>query len=386
MEDKKKILLIGGSGIISSCICNLAIKEGMQVTIVNRGKRKKFINPGANLIIADVRNESVEELQSKINVAEYDVVMDFITYNTQQLKKIIQIVGNYCRQYIFVSSATVYRDEGKNHIYNEQDAIGNESWQYSIEKSQCEWYLEKNKALFDFEYTVVRPYVTYGVTRIPYQIAPLEYYTVINRILMKKPIPITGLNTQCTVTNSDEFAVGAVGLFLNKEAYGEAVHITASCSTTWKNIIDIIARRYNVNVTYIDIPMEYLEKQKNLGFDYEELKGDKSRNMIFDNAKIKKLVPEFKGEVKIEDSITKILDFYDNNKNNRKINYIWDGRIDKLINMYSKNYFKNKEKASFKQYINPLSFKDKLKYFIGRYEIPYILCKKGHEIQKSLKK
>lgn len=35
-----KILMIGGTGIISSEICSLSIERGHDVTIVNRGKEK----------------------------------------------------------------------------------------------------------------------------------------------------------------------------------------------------------------------------------------------------------------------------------------------------------------------------------------------------------
>ena len=162
MEYKKKVLLIGGSGIISSSICNKAVDEGMQVSIVNRGRRKKFINENANLIKADIRNESIDDLREKINVAQYDVVMDFITYNTQQLKKILSVIKGNCKQYIFVSSATAYKECDEHHIYRDDDPIGNESWKYSVDKSECEWFLARHKEELGFEYTIVRPYVTYG--------------------------------------------------------------------------------------------------------------------------------------------------------------------------------------------------------------------------------
>ena len=92
-----KILMIGGSGIISSEICNLAICNGDSVTIFNRGKRKETINPSANLIIGDIRNEAVEAIKDKLEYS-YDVVIDFISYTPSQLKKTLDITADRCKQ------------------------------------------------------------------------------------------------------------------------------------------------------------------------------------------------------------------------------------------------------------------------------------------------
>lgn len=106
-----KILMIGGTGIISSEICSLSIERGHDVTIVNRGKRKSLINEKAHLIVADVRQESAEQIKEKIGQSSYDVVVDFISYNVGHVKKMLDVVSNKCKQYIFISSATVYKEK-----------------------------------------------------------------------------------------------------------------------------------------------------------------------------------------------------------------------------------------------------------------------------------
>lgn len=61
-----KILLIGGSGIISTEVCKLAIDQGNEVYILNRGKRKRFIHESANLVVADIRSESEENIRKNL--------------------------------------------------------------------------------------------------------------------------------------------------------------------------------------------------------------------------------------------------------------------------------------------------------------------------------
>ena len=88
-----KILMIGGTGIISSEICSLSIERGHDVTIVNRGKRKSLINEKAHLIVADVRQESAEQIKEKIGQSSYDVVVDFISYNVGHVKKMLEVIN-----------------------------------------------------------------------------------------------------------------------------------------------------------------------------------------------------------------------------------------------------------------------------------------------------
>lgn len=378
-----KILIIGGTGIISSEICSLAIKRGHDVTIVNRGNRKAFIHEKAHLILADIRKESVEELRKKLEQNVYDVVIDFISYNVSHIKKMLKVINGKCMQYIFISSATVYKDKVSG-LYIEDDEIGNDKWQYCMEKSECEWYLENNKETLGCKYTIIRPYVTYGKTRFPCQIAPIEYYTIINRIINGKPILICGRDTKCTVTNSKEFAIAAVGLFLNPKAYGEAFHITASRDTTWGNVIETIGRKLDCKVDFVDIPIDYLLHKKNIGIDMAELVGDKSRNMVFDNSKIRQAVPEFKGEISFDTGIDDTIKYYRENVKARKINYIWDARVDRIILDYLKDNRIAYKKESLKQVSSEYyGMKERVLYQVGKSDFIYTLTKKLKNVLKK---
>ena len=90
---------------------------------------------------------------------------------------------------------------------------------------------------------------------------------------------------------------------MNPKAYGEAFHITAGSETTWGNIVETIGKKLNHRVNLVDIPIEFLQGKKNIGIDIAELSGDKSRDMVFDNSKIRDAVPEFKGEISFDNGI-----------------------------------------------------------------------------------
>jgi len=366
------VLLLGGTGILSTEICSIAIERGYEVTIVNRGNRKNRINLQANLIIGNLKEESIEVLREKLNGEDFDVVVDFITYDVRQLKRSIEMISGICKQYIFISSATTYLDADNNLPLTENSPIGNTGWKYSLDKAQCEWYLQENKEQFSFAYTIIRPYVTYGKTRIPYQVIPIEYYTLINRIMLNKPIPIFGENVRCTLTNASEFAVGTVGLFKNQKAFGEAVHITADTTTTWKEVIKELGGKLEREVILVDLPLKCLDKGSlKLGFDVDEIRYDKGRTMVFCNEKIKRLVPEFKGSITLSQGIDASLDYFKENYYVRKINYAWDARIDRLLAQYSTP---NKG-LNLSGYGKSCSLRERLIYTLNRYDFLYYISK-----------
>ena len=359
------ILLIGGTGIISSEICDLSILNGHNVVIINRGRRKSFLNEKAELIIADIHNESIDVLKEKIKGYRFDIVIDFISYNPNQLKKAIECFAYGCKQFFFISSATAYK-EGVSKIISENCPLQNTLWKYAQDKADCELYLRNN--VFPFSYTIIRPYVTYNKTRIPYQFCPSAYYTLINRILCGKPIPIYGENVKCTVTSSREFAVGVVGLYNNHKAFNEAFHITSDNTTSWEHIIYVLGNKLNKTIDLVSIPdKELLRGNKVLGWNVDEIIGDKGRNMVFNNEKIHDAVPDFKGSVTIDEGIDESLNYYLDNKKNQIIDYAWDARIDNLVTRVRGSSYK----CNISSYNNKLSKNDIIKYIVNRYNSLY---------------
>ncbi len=377
-----KVLLIGGSGIISSEVCARCVEQGIDVTILNRGRRKAFIHSGAAEIIANVREDSETSLKQKINGQQWDVVVDFITYNVRQMKKSLDVFADCCTQYIFISSATAYIDVDKT--IDETVPVGNDKWQYSYDKSKCEEYLREKASEYGVQYTIIRPYITYNKTRIPYQFAPIEYYTIVNRILCGKPLPICGENVKCTLTSSKDFAVACEGLFLNENAYGESFHITSDCEMTWKEVAETIAAELGMPVSLVQIPQETLALGSHkLGFDVDELTGDKSRNMVFCNRKIKMAVPQFTGKIAFDEGVKESLAYYNDNSDKCIVNYAWDGRIDNLLASVLKG---KKYKYDKNTYTSKMSAKDKIIYTINRYNCLWQMYKFLKSIKSFVKK
>lgn len=349
------VLLIGGTGIISYEVCLACLDKGFNVTIVNRGKHKREIPVNVNVIIADIRNESEADLLQKFSGCDFDVVIDFISYNIHQMLKTIHCLN--FKQYIFISSATIYKEK-EEHKYVEDDPKENDGWDYCIKKRLCECELQKQSKERDFYYTIVRPYVTYDNNRFPYQISPLDYYTIVHRIKNNMRIPICGLNSKTTLTHSKDFAIGLVGLIDNSSAYNEDFHITSDSLVKWADVAEELARCYGTHCHFVDFDKSYLINQKNTVINIAEILADKSRQMMFDNSKIKKAIPDFSADRNIAQSINGIYNYFEN-YSNKKINYLWSGCLDRMIKDYSG------EKISYKAYPDA-SIQDLIMYWIGK--------------------
>lgn len=260
----------------------------------------------------------------------------------------------------------------------------NNQWSYSSNKIKCEELLADNYKTTRQDYTIVRPYVTYSKKRIPFAVIPGRQWTLANRILNDKPVLLwDDGKARCTLTQTKEFAIGIVGLFLNKNAYEEVFNITTNDSLTWKEALIDIANALGKEVIIANIPTSFIIKELK---EYKGvLLGDKGLDREFDNAKIRKVVPEFNPKIKFEEGIKETINYYESNPKARKVDYIWDGRIDATIEKYyKKNKMKyDKNKLSAKGYKYKLNSIDKLYYYIGRNKIMYILYKL---IRKVLKK
>ena len=94
-----------------------------------------------------------------------------------------------------------------------------------------------------------------------------------------------------TITFNEDFAKGFIGLIGNLHAIGEAVHITTDESLTWNQMAQVVAEELNVSYRPYYIPTDVLvslEPELNGG-----LNGDKRHSVIYDNSKLKQLVPGY---------------------------------------------------------------------------------------------
>lgn len=378
-----KVLLIGGTGILSTDIVEESLKRNYEVYIINRGNRNNDIDSRVKVIIGDIRD--AEQIKEKIKKEQFDVVIDFLSFNKQQLQNTLDIFENKCDQFIFISSATVYRKTKKGEKITEKTELINDVWDYAQGKIECEELLKENYKKNKQCYTIVRPYVTYSNRRIPFAIIPSKQWTLANRILLDKPILLwDGGKAICTLTQTKDFAVGIVGLFKNPKAYQEDFHITTDYTLSWRKALEDIGKALEKKPVIADIPSNFIAKYMP---EYTGvLFGDKGLDRVFDNSKIKNAVPEFNASTKFEDGIKETIQYYKEHPEIQGIDYSWDAKIDSVISKYYKSIKKkdyDKNKLTIKSYNTKLNLKEKIKYTTYRNMFIYKSIKKIKNIIKG---
>lgn len=325
-----KVLFIGGTGIISSACSELAISKGIDLYHLNRGISTAIRKiDGVKTIKADINK--VEECKKAIEDHHFDVVVNWIVFEKEQIKRDVKLFGGKTDQYIFISTAAAYQKPPLSLPITENTPLKNPYWEYARKKIACEEELMRAYQKKDFPITIVRPSHTYDKTLLPL----VGGYTVLHRLINKLPVIVHGDGTSLwTLTHHRDFAVGLVGLLGKEKAIGEAYHITSDEWLTWNRIYKLIAKALNVEAEIIHIPSEIIAKydDKQLG----GLLGDKANSLIFDNSKIKEMVPEFDARIPFEQGAKEIVQWYKENEKNFEIDQELNALTNRMIKDFSK--------------------------------------------------
>ena len=347
---------------MSGAVVKEAIRQGIDVTIVNRGRKSKVVPEGVNVIISDYRNKEV--MQSALQGKHFDAVIDFICFNKNQIEYSVDLLSPYCTQYIFISSACVYNYELPG-VKSEDDEKVLKQWEYSVNKWECECFLTEIAKQKDINYTIIRPCITYDDSRIPYGIAPMYGYhwTLVSRILAGKPIiRWNGGTTKWNMMRVEDFVVGLVGLVGNEIAYNQTYNISGDNAYSWNDVIECVENTINKKAVFFDITSEeYAELAP-------EMKGriwGRTFDLICNNQKIKDFVPEYKTTYDLRTGIEKTIKGYKDNNYQKGIDFTFDASMDGVIRKSCKRHGIDcsKYNLDFVDYLGTASKKDKIRYY-----------------------
>lgn len=283
-----KVLLIGGTGNISASCARLCVARGMEVFLLNRGRREVAID-GARVLLADARDPAA--VAASLGDLRFDAVADFVAFTPEDVERDAAVFAGRTRQYLFISSASCYQKPLPHPFVTESTPLRNPFWEYSRNKIACEDRLTALWRERDFPMVIVRPSLTYA-TVWPIAIGGWDDFTLVSRMRRGEEVIVHGNGSSLwTVTHADDLAKGFVGLLGNSATLGHAFHITADEVLTWDQIYSTIAEAAGVPPRLVHVPSEFLA-----AFDESwrgSLLGDKAHSAIFDNTKIKRFVPGF---------------------------------------------------------------------------------------------
>jgi nucleoside-diphosphate-sugar epimerase len=323
-----KVLFIGGTGVISSACSRLAMRRGMELYLLNRGQTERPIPEGAHVLHGDARDRA--SVERALGEATFDAVVDWIVFAPEQLEADIALFRGRTGQYVFISSASAYQKPISHLPITESTPLYNPFWAYSRAKIACEERLVQAYREEGFPITIVRPSHTYDRTKVPL----LGHYTDIDRMRRGKKVVVHGDGTSLWVlTHHEDFAKGLVGLLGNDHAIGQAVQITSDEVLTWNQIYTIMGHAAGVEPQIVHVPSDVIAT-----FDAEMgagLLGDKAHSVIFDNSKVKRLVPDFVAAIPFSQGAREIVAWYDADPARQVVDAQVDGLIDSIVSSFT---------------------------------------------------
>ncbi len=305
-----KILFIGGTGNISAASVRLAVQHQHDVFVLNRGKRplSDFGIEGVTSLIGDIHDEA--SVRQVLGDHHFDAVANFIAFKPEEIARDIRLFNGRCGQYLFIGSASAYQKPLVQPVITESTPLKNPYWEYSRNKIACEEACMKAYREVDFPVTIVRPSLTYE-TVIPVAIGGWEDFAIVERMRQGKPVLVHGDGSSLwTITHSRDFAKGFVGLIGNQQVLGEAFHITSDELLTWNQIYDAVSIAAGAGpAVKVHVPSAFIAKMdKSME---GSLLGNKAVSTIFDNSKIKRVVPAYKAEISFQNGIRDTLAWFE---------------------------------------------------------------------------
>ena len=299
-----RILIIGGTGTISSAITRQLAASGHDLWLLNRGNRKNEVPTGVKQIICDINDEA--EVLRQIGDTMFDTVCEFIGFLPSQVERDIRLFKGRTRQYVYISSASAYNKPARSHFITEGTTLANPYWQYSRDKIACEELLMKEYRENGFPATIVRPSHTYCERSVPVSVHGLKgSWQVLKRMIDGKPVIVNGDGSSLwTLTWNEDFAKGFIGLLGNPKAVGEAFQIMSDEQLTWNQIYQCIANALGTEFKPYYVASDFLAAIAPKEYDFTgNLLGDKSVTVVFDCTKLKRAVPGFQATTRFDEGV-----------------------------------------------------------------------------------
>jgi len=300
-----KILITGGTGLIGGAIAEAAVRKGHEVWILSRKEPSgKISGLDAHFICGDWYDDRfVESTVSQ----DYDVVVDTLIFNENQMERTIRIINGHCRQFLYISTDSVYPHPGKDVSENDEIDINDIKWKYGYDKLKAERYLESHEQELSFFWTVIRPTVTFGDTRLPAGfVSKRNTYTLAERILNNKPvIRFDDPATKHALCHVSVFGEAVSCLLMNEAAAGHCYHISDNKSYTYDDIFRSIEKTLGTKGIYVHLPSDVLRRYNRVL--YEDMIYDKVPEFTLDNSLIREICPDVEFSVDIDAVIAETL-------------------------------------------------------------------------------
>ena len=306
-----KVLILGGTGVISSQIVQEGLKNGFEIITFNRGFKKKESNDQIKVIIGDRKNEA--DFADKMKDIEVDTVIDMICFNKENAKQTLDVFKDKAKQIIFTSSVAAYERPYKSYpVREDKESLSTfTDFEYAFDKAEMERYLQQEMGKIKAAITVVRPSLTFGEGSANLGILR-QNRNLVRRIKAGKPVVMTGEGfTPWSFTFTPDLAKGYILCCGNEKTYNDHFQITNTERVVWEDLYKAIGKVVGVEPKLVYIPSKLLGELWPSVCSH--LYYEKMDFSVFSVEKFQKAAPQYQPEVSLEQGIKSVIEWWETN-------------------------------------------------------------------------
>nr|WP_314655830.1 SDR family oxidoreductase [uncultured Fusobacterium sp.] len=230
----KKILIMGGNQFVGKEIVKKFLEKDYIVYVINRGMRKNI--EGVVFLKAD-RNNLVE-IENILKGIEVDIIIDVSAYTEEQVDILHKVMRNKFKQYILISSTSVYNNIESTPVNEESQTGENLVWgDYAKNKYLAEKKTIENSKLYNFKYTIFRPFYIYGIGN---NLDRENYF--FSRIKYNLPIYIPSKNNIIQFGYVEDLALAIKSSLGNSDFYNQIFNISGDEYVTMSEFSEICGK------------------------------------------------------------------------------------------------------------------------------------------------
>ena len=325
-----KVLILGGTGVISRSIVDSMLEKNYEVTVFNRGKKVLPFKGEVKQLVGDKTNRA--EFESSMKKTKYDVVIDMLCFNEEDAKSTVRAFRDNVAQIIITSSVAAYKRPYNTvpTLEDSEELWDNPIFPYAFHKAEMERYLHKEIKEEKLPITIIRPSLTFGPGAANIGILR-QNFGIVDRIRKGKPLIMFGDgSTSWNFTFAPDLARGYAELAGNRKAYGQAYQVNNEDRHIWEDLYLEFGKIVGKEPIILHIPSELLYKAAPNVCNH--LYYEKTFSGLFDNSKIKRDAPGYKTQVSLNQGLSTIYDWYEREANT--VDPEKDALEDKLVSEY----------------------------------------------------
>jgi len=308
-----KVLVLGGTGVISREIVKLLIDKDHEVTLYNRGSRSLPVAGKVRQIIGDRADR--EGFESSMRKETFDAVIDMICFNEADARSTVSAFRDSGAQIVICSSVAAYQRPYKSvpTVESEESLFADPVFSYAFDKAEVERYLNREIDNHQLPVTIIRPSLTFGPGAANMGVLR-QNYGIIDRIRRGRPLVMFGDgSTPFSFTFTPDLAKAFVGVLGNPDTYGQAYHACSEERCRWEDLYLEFGKVLGLEVDIVHIPSELLVAADPDLFSH--LFFEKTYPGLFDNSKIRSVLPDFDCDISLHDGVKMMVNWFETEAN-----------------------------------------------------------------------